>query len=722
MPRQKTKSDPSPAHPKSATKVRNNGKIKKADLGREKNTKASLSSLIKSSRDIMRKDAGLNGDLDRLPQLSWILFLKCYDDLEIRREEDAKATRQKYKPIIPPPYRWRDWASDENEGTTGEDLIKFINDGLLPTLRGLSGSDERLKVAEVFKETYNRMLSGYLLRDVVNLVDGIHFQSKDEIFTLAHLYESMLKEMRDAAGDSGEFYTPRPVVKLIVDRVKPKLKDTILDPACGTGGFLVEAYEYLKPLAKNSKDQIKLQSETLYGVEKKPLPYLLGTMNLLLHGIENPNIRRDNALKNPLNEIGEKDRFDVIVTNPPFGGEEEAGIQLNFPESLRASETALLFMQFVMRSLKHGGRCGVVVPNGFLFGDGVSARIKEQLLRNFNLHTIVRLPRGVFTPYTPIETNLLFFDRTQPTTEIWYYEHSLPEGRNNYTKTRPMQFEEFAPLIEWWEARVESEHAWKVRSDDVLKYDENKNLLSVNLDIKNPNGPQDLEHLSPDVLLSDIIQKHEELSLLIKGVSDILFGFEKITGSRISKIRMGDLVTLVKRPATEFPDGKIRSLGVKWWGKGAHVAEEKEVTELRADRFIVRENDLIYNDMWARHGSVAIVPTEFDGYFASAHFPTWEINQELVFPPYFSWCFRSPWFWSACAENAQGSTGRNAISKTAFKEILMPIPSLEEQKRIVSQLDTIQLKIDKLQKLHTQSDEMISALLPSVLDKAFKGE
>jgi type I restriction enzyme M protein len=518
----------------------------KKTIAPQQNSKASLSSLIKSARDIMRKDAGLNGDLDRLPQLSWILFLKCYDDLEIRREEDAKATRQKYKPIIPPPYRWRDWASNENEGATGEDLIKFVNDGLLPALRGLSGSDERLKVAEVFKETYSRMLSGYLLRDVVNLVDGIHFQSKDEIFTLAHLYESMLKEMRDAAGDSGEFYTPRPVVKLIVDRVKPRLGETVLDPACGTGGFLVEAYEYLKPLAKNSKDQIKLQSETLYGVEKKPLPYLLGTMNLLLHGIENPNIRRDNALKNPLNEIGEKDRFDVIVTNPPFGGEEEAGIQLNFPESLRASETALLFMQFVMRSLKHGrgARCGVVVPNGFLFGDGVSARIKEQLLRNFDLHTIVRLPNGVFAPYTSIPTNLLFFARpgldtppsvelaqpvsrpggysTTATTEIWYYEQTLPEGVKNYTKTRPMQFEEFAPLIEWWDAREENEHAWKVRADDVLKYDENKNLLSVNLDIKNPNRKDDLEHLPPHELAESIISKEKQIAKLMDEIKNML--------------------------------------------------------------------------------------------------------------------------------------------------------------------------------------------------------
>lgn len=495
----------------------------KSDNGKDKhNTKASLSSLIKSSRDIMRKDAGLNGDLDRLPQLSWILFLKCYDDLEKRREEDAKASRRKYKPVIPSPYRWRDWAADDDTGATGEDLIKFVNEVLLRSLRGLSGSDERLKIAEVFKETYNRMLSGYLLRDVVNLVDGIHFQSKDEIFTLAHLYESMLKEMRDAAGDSGEFYTPRPVVKLIVDRVKPRLGETVLDPACGTGGFLVEAYEYLKPLAKNSKDQIKLQSETLYGVEKKPLPYLLGTMNLLLHGVENPNIRRDNALKNPLNEIGEKDRFDVIVTNPPFGGEEEAGIQLNFPESLRASETALLFMQFVMRSLKHGGRCGVVVPNGFLFGDGVSARIKEQLLRNFDLHTIVRLPNGVFAPYTSIPTNLLFFARSQPTTEIWFYEHSLPEGMKNYTKTRPMQFEEFAPLIGWWDAREENEHAWKVGVVDVLKYDENKNLLSVNLDIKNPNGKEDLAHLPPHELAKNILAKEAKISDLMSEIALLL--------------------------------------------------------------------------------------------------------------------------------------------------------------------------------------------------------
>jgi type I restriction enzyme M protein len=360
-------------------------------------------------------------------------------------------------------------------------------------------------------------------------MNGIHFQSRDEIFTLSHLYESMLKEMRDAAGDSGEFYTPRPVVKLIVDRVKPKLGERILDPACGTGGFLVEAYETLKTQARSAEDEGMLQAHSLFGIEKKPLPYLLGTMNLLLHGLETPNISRDNALRKPLNEIGEKDRYEVIVTNPPFGGEEEAGIQLNFPESTRASETALLFMQFIMRSLKPGGRCGMVVPNGTLFGDGVSARIKEQLLRNFNLHTIVRLPNGVFAPYTSIPTNLLFFDRSgtgdsriAPTQDVWFYEHTLPAGMKNYTKTRPLTFEEFAPLVEWWDKREENERAWKVPAGDLVQYDANRNLLSVNLDVKNPRRLADLEHLPPLELAESIATKERTIAELMDEIKNLL--------------------------------------------------------------------------------------------------------------------------------------------------------------------------------------------------------
>ena len=487
-----------------------------------KNTRAQLSSLIKSTRDIMRKDAGLNGDLDRLPQLSWIMFLKCYDDLEERRETLAVLEGKAYRGVIPAPCRWRDWAADPDKGQTGPGLLNFVNNELLPALRALAGSDEQLTIAALFAETYNRMLSGYLLRDVVNLVQGLHFQSQDEIFTLSHLYESMLKEMRDAAGDSGEFYTPRPLVKLIVECTAPHLGERLLDPACGTGGFLVEAYEYLQTQRQSAEDERRLQEETLFGIEKKPLPYLLGTMNLLLHGIDNPHIRRDNALKTPLKEIGEAERYDVIITNPPFGGEEEAGIQLNFPEATRAGETALLFMQFIMRSLKPGGRCGVVVPNGFLFGDGVAGRVKEHLLKNFNLHTIVRLPNGVFAPYTSIPTNLLFFDRTGPTQTIWYYEQPLREGVKNYTKTRPMQYEEFAALRAWWGQREENEQAWRVAAVDVLKYDETGALAGVNLDLKNPNRQDDLEHAAPEQLAAGIVEKERRILELMEEIQGLL--------------------------------------------------------------------------------------------------------------------------------------------------------------------------------------------------------
>ncbi len=486
---------------------------RKADL--PTTAKAQLSAVIKRARDIMRKDAGLNGDLDRIPQLSWILFLKSYDDMEERRQ----ITDRGYRPAIEPPYRWRDWASDPNTGRTGDPLIQFVNGELLPYLRGLSGTgkgDSRDVLASVFKETFNRMLSGYLLRDVVNLVGQVNFNSSDDIHTLAHLYESMLKEMRDAAGDNGEFYTPRPVIRFIVQQVAPMLGETVLDPAVGTGGFLVEAYEELRQQVKKVEDDRILRERTLFGIEKKPMPYLLGTMNLLLHGLDQPNLRRDNALRNPLTQITESARYDIIVTNPPFGGEEEKGIQENFPEATKTSETALLFLQFIMRSLKRGGRCGMVVPNGVLFGDGVAARIKKNLLENFNLHTIVRLPNGVFTPYTPIPTNLIFFEKTKPTDEIWFYEQPPPEDRKNYTKTMPIRFDEFAGCQAWWggptrEGRMASEQAWCVKAQAVAE-------RAFNLDLKNPNTAGDLAAIEPRALVDQLLEKERRILTLLADI------------------------------------------------------------------------------------------------------------------------------------------------------------------------------------------------------------
>lgn len=516
-------------------------KTKKNTKEISQSTAQQLGSIVKSCRDIMRKDKGLNGDLDRLPMLTWIMFLKFLDDMENIRKEEAELAGKRFRPAMEPPYRWRDWA-DNPQGMTGPELIAFINqdeavrpdgkrgDGLFAYLRSLrsTNGDRRDVIAKVFQGTVNRMTNGYLLRDVVNKVNDIHFTSKDEIHTLGMLYESMLREMRDAAGDSGEFYTPRSLVKFIVEVIDPKLGETLLDPAAGTGGFLVEAFEQLQSECKKTEDFVRLQKGTLFGIEPKPLPYLLCQMNLLLHGLEYPEIDPGNALRFPLREVGDKDRVDIIVTNPPFGGEEERGILSNFPEDKQTAETALLFLQLIMRKLRRpvggarSGRCGMVVPNGVLFGDGICARIKEELLKEFNLHTIVRLPNGVFSPYTSIPTNLLFFERTGPTREIWYYEHPLPEDRKTYTKTQPMRFEEFKACLAWWKDRQEGDLAWKVKIDEVLRYDAEGNLVSVNLDIKNPRLIGDFEHMPPERIIEDILAKEDQIKTLITEVKQTL--------------------------------------------------------------------------------------------------------------------------------------------------------------------------------------------------------
>lgn len=490
-----------------------------------------LGTLLKSARDTMRKDKGLNGDLDRLPLLTWLMFLKFLDDHEQVRETEAMLRKQKHRPAIEPPYRWRDWAAKE-DGITGDELRKFITSeeisqpdgtkapGLIAYLRSFTGSvDPRQRViGEVFSGVTNRMESGYLLRDIINKISGIHFDSTDEIHTLGHIYESMLKEMRDSAGDSGEFYTPRPIVRFIVEVTNPRIGETILDPACGTGGFLVEAYRHLEAKCKTVEDRQTLQERSILGQEAKSLPYMLCQMNLLLHGVESPNILRGNSLEQRLTDIRDTDRVDLILTNPPFGGEEEKGIQSNFPEDKQTTETALLFLQLIMRRLRvtpKPGRAAVVVPNGVLFGDGVCARIKQELMTKFNLHTIVRLPNGVFSPYTLIPTNVLFFDRSGPTKDIWYYEHPLPDGRRQYTKTQPLQYEEFTDCVAWWSKRRENDRAWKVSSDTVM-------ANGYNLDVKNPHGKEAFEHMPPEQLANDILEKELRIVDIVREIQDLL--------------------------------------------------------------------------------------------------------------------------------------------------------------------------------------------------------
>ena len=494
-------------------------------------TAQQLSGVVKSARDIMRKDKGLNGDLDRLPMLTWVMFLKFLDDLETLRETEAKLGGKRFRPAIEIPYRWRDWAAKE-DGISGDALKKFINNdevvlpnskkgpGLFAYLRGLhsANGDRRDVIATVFKGVANRMESGYLLRDVINKINQIHFNAAEEIHTLSHLYESLLKEMRDAAGDSGEFYTPRPVIRFMVEVINPRLGEVVLDPAAGTGGFLVEAFKHLQKQATRVEKRKVLQEESIFGAEPKSLPYLLCQMNLLLHGLEYPKISTNNSLGVRLAEIGDKDRVDVILTNPPFGGEEERGILNNFPADKQTAETALLFLQLIMRKLKRQpkpGRAAVIVPNGTLFVDGVCARIKEELLKEFNLHTIVRLPKGVFSPYADIPTNILFFDRAAPSKEVWYYEQPLPEGRKTYTKTNALKFEEFAECLTWWKKRDETERAWKVPVSELLSD-------GCDLDRNNPHAKEDISHLPPAQLVDEILHKEQRIAEIVENIRNDL--------------------------------------------------------------------------------------------------------------------------------------------------------------------------------------------------------
>lgn len=461
----------------------------------------------------MRKDAGLNGELDRLPQLAWLLFLRALDEVE----EEREIVEDDYTRAIRGRYRWRAWALSADhggEGTdlTGEPLLEFVNTQLLPHLRELKGSgrpgDTRDAVAGIFAHISNRMLSGYLLRDLVNQISKIDFANRDDLNTMAHLYESMLKEMRDAAGDSGEFYTPRPLVRFIVDMVDPQVGEVVLDPAMGTGGFLAEAYEHMLEQA-GTPTQRETVKASIRGIEKKSMPFLLAQMNFLLHGIDEPKVTQANALANDIKAM-RRDGVNVVVTNPPFGGEEERAVLGNFPREMQTAETAWLFIQAVMARLEtRRGRCGIVVPNSVLFDQGIGAKIKAALMEKFNLHTVLRLPNGVFAPYTIIPSNVLFFDHGRQQDDVWFYEMPLPEGRKNYTKTKPQTADEYAAVAEWWggrtrEDRLENEHAWKVATATIVG-------SGYNLDLRNPHRPDDLAHRPPGELIAELIETEKEL-------------------------------------------------------------------------------------------------------------------------------------------------------------------------------------------------------------------
>ena len=478
----------------------------------------SVSSVIKSIQDIMRKDAGVDGDAQRLGQLSWLLFLKVFD----AQEEALELEMDDYQSPIPEDYLWRNWAADD-QGITGDELLTFVNDELFKDLKDLYAPMDKnprgFVVKEAFSDAFNYMKNGTLLRQVINKLNEIDFTDSKERHLFGDIYEQILRDLQ-SAGNAGEFYTPRAVTRFMVDRINPKLGERIMDPACGTGGFLACSFDHVKTnYVKTAADHQILQQQ-IYGVEKKQLPHLLCVTNMLLHGIEVPvQIRHDNTLNKPLSSWDSD--IDVIATNPPFGGTEEDGIEKNFPAEMQTRETADLFLQLIVEVLANKGRAAVVLPDGTLFGEGVKTKIKKMLMEECNLHTIVRLPNGVFAPYTGIKTNILFFTKGQPTQDVWFYEHPYPAGVKNYSKTKPMKFEEFQTEIDWWgdeadgfAARVENEQAWKVSMADII-------ARNFNLDIKNPHVGEVISH-DPDELLADYNRQQQQISALRQQLKTIL--------------------------------------------------------------------------------------------------------------------------------------------------------------------------------------------------------
>lgn len=483
----------------------------------------SITTLIKRLQDIMRGDAGVDGDAQRLSQIVWILFLKIFD----YTEENWEYTEDDYQPVIPEGYRWRDWAVGESvkDQLTGEDLINFVNNVLFPVLRGntikdengndvvlFEGTDHRsLLVKEFMTDSTNYMKDGILLRDIINLFEEVDFSDSDERHKFNDIYETLLRGLQ-SAGKSGEFYTGRALTGFCVDKVNPQIGESIADFACGTGGFLIDALKHLQKQIKDGDiESNDILQKSLHGVEKKQLPYMLCTTNLLLNGIAEPDIIHGNSLETDVSDYTDKDKFDVILMNPPYGGKEQAYIQNNFPIDLRNSETADLFMIEILYRLKKNGRVAIVLPDGFLFGsDNAKTNIKKKLMNECNLHTIIRLPKSCFAPYTSIATNLLFFDKIGKTEETWFYRMDMPEGYKAFSKTKPLQRTHMNCIDQWWDNRVEI----KDTETDTFKakkftYDEIESM-GFNLDLCGfPTKEEEI--LSPSETISNFQARRDEL-------------------------------------------------------------------------------------------------------------------------------------------------------------------------------------------------------------------
>lgn len=661
---------------------------------------ANVSAVVSSIRNIMRQDRGISGDAQRLEQLGWMLFLKIIDD----KDQELEMIKDQYESVIPEKFRWRNWASDP-EGITGDELLEFIdsnaesNRGLFATLRNLNAPNHQKRasiVREVFEGSNNYMKSGYEMRKVINKLNEIDFNNSDDKHIFGNIYESILQELRDA-GNKGEYYTPRAVTQLMTQMTDPKLGEKVLDPAAGTGGFLTAAIDHVREKYVHTVDDEHILQESITGWELKPVAYVLGLTNLILHEMDVPDYHYMDSLKREYNSIGKKDQVDVILANPPFGASIADGVESNFPMSLRCKESADLFLALIMRLLKENGRAAVVLPDGSIKGDG--SRIREKLLNEFNLHTIVRLPETSFFPAT-VSTNVLFFDAGSSTDDIWYYQHYLPEGQKSYSKTKPLVFSEFQKLIEWWGNRVENDNAYKINASEITDF---------NLDIKHPKiGVK--EEINVTAVQTELTNMVTQLKTQISGFvirEDSDTSEEKSIGSFLVRVK----------ESIELEDAiKYKRVTIKTNHNGIFLRDVVPGIEIGTKKqFLVQPGQFLLSKIDARNGAFGIVPVGLENAIITGNFWTYEVNKDFVDPDWFLFFTQSHHFMEICKSSSSGSTHRKYLNEDLFLSHKVKIPSLSRQKEIVNSLQVLENSISNLHEI----EERASLLFEGAIDNYF---
>lgn len=667
---------------------------------------ANVGAVISSIRNIMRQDRGISGDAQRLEQLGWMLFLKIMGD----KDQELEIIKENYVSVIPLKFQWSSWATN-SEGITGDELLEFIdsnledNKGLFASLKNLTSSTNPERAAivkEVFEGSNNYMKSGYELRKVINKLNEINFNNSEDKHIFGNIYESILQELRDA-GNKGEYYTPRAVTQLMIQMTNPKLCEKVLDPAAGTGGFLSAAIDHVREnYVKTVADEHILQ-KSITGWELKPVAYILGLTNLILHEMEVPDYHYIDSLKKEYNGIGSKDRVDVILANPPFGASIADGVETNFPASYRCKESADLFIVLMLQLLKANGRAAIVLPDGSITGDGVKARIREKLLTDCNLHTIIRLPQSTFFPAT-VSTNLLFFEKGSKTNDIWYYEHKLPEGQKSYSKTKPIQFNEFQPIIDWWNDRKENNVAWKINV---------KNLQDWNLDIKNPIEIREDYKVSSEDLISSLEIQISKAEKFIKELQS-----KKLVNSELIEYKIGDFLKRIKRPLELLDYELYQLVTIKLHHKGVVPRTKKVGNEIKSKMYQVFEGDFILSGIDARNGAFGIVPPELHEAIVTNDFWYFELDEEIIDKQFFLELTSTDWFDDLCTKGSDGTTQRIRLQKDKFFNQKIRLPKKEQQRKLVEKLK-LMTSLKSIFKANSSDSDYIKQ---TILKEAFEGK